>query len=103
MSYLRCISLRGLTAIHAIRIAPSSLAALHIQRRLPSSQWQARQFSSSPKRQATAQEPEVFTAAFKSTELFREIAEKPEVLQATKDLMQVLQEEGKCATPHDPE
>lgn len=85
ISHLRVISFRRISTIHALRTAPSSLQAFRITRQ---------QFSSTPHRRAS-EDPDVFISAFKNTALFRELADKPEVLQATKDLVRVLQEEGR--------
>ena len=92
MSCIRVHALRRIAAIQTIRVAPTVVRSLHTQYRLSASQ--SRQFSSSPKREATPHDGQAFLSALRSTPLYKEISEKPEVLQAAKQLVEVMQAEG---------
>ncbi|TCD70496.1 hypothetical protein EIP91_003257 [Steccherinum ochraceum] len=99
MSFFRAVaripSLQQLTAVHAIRVAPSSLRAFHI--------YQQRQFSSTPRKQATSSPNlDAFSASALNSPLFKELAAKPEVLQSMKDLIGVMQQEGISIDPSNP-
>ncbi|KAI0786416.1 hypothetical protein C8Q75DRAFT_272244 [Abortiporus biennis] len=83
MSFISALTLRRLTTAHAIRIAPSSLRAFHLQ---------YRRFSSTPQRKAT--EEESLYRAAKQNPIIQELQRKPEVMEAMRDLMTVMQEEG---------
>ncbi|KAJ3474906.1 hypothetical protein NLI96_g12188 [Meripilus lineatus] len=89
LSHIRLVSFRRISTIQALRIAPSSLQSFRVYRN----------FHATPQRKAT-DNSDVFISAFKDTALFREMADKPEVLQATTDLVKVLQEEGMLRSGH---
>lgn len=91
MSYLRAVSrvasVQQLAVVHALRVAPSSLRAFHL--------CQQRQFSSTSRKQATSSPNlDAFSAKALNSPLFKELADKPEVLQSMKDLISVMQQEG---------
>ncbi|KAK7696619.1 hypothetical protein QCA50_001277 [Cerrena zonata] len=100
MSYLCTFSLRRMVAVQTIRVAPIAVRSLHTQYQLSVSR--PRYFSSSPKREATPHEGQSFLSALKTTPLYKEIAEKPAVLQAAKELIEVLQAEGFGMDPNNP-
>ncbi|KAI0079702.1 hypothetical protein K474DRAFT_1705386 [Panus rudis PR-1116 ss-1] len=94
MSFLRCISVQRLAATHVMRVAPS---AVHILRG-----YRFQRFSSTPHPRAAPQDISAFTSAFRNTALYKEISNKPAVLEAIKDLMAVLQEQGISMDPRNP-
>lgn len=88
----RLVSLRHISVVHALRAA-SSLPRTHY-----SQQRQQRSFSSTPRQEAQSPSGfDAFAGTALNNPLIQELAGKPEVVQAMKDLIHVMQDEGASA------